>query len=109
MTYADDDTAEEWGDSQNYSATAVGLVSRVAGSDDAWSSDEEPEEVRTSDVRFRARSRFATRRRYRRAVRDAHEGAGDARGLETFTRTSDATTISRLSKPSSENTRKHTS
>jgi hypothetical protein len=46
VTYADDDTAEEWGDPQNYSATAVGLVSRVAGSDDEWSSDEEPEEVR---------------------------------------------------------------
>ena len=62
MTYADDDTAEEWGDSQNYSATAVGLVSRVAGSDDEWSSDEEPEEVRTSDVGFRARFELVSRR-----------------------------------------------
>ena len=62
VTYADDDTAEEWGDSQNYSATAVGLVSRVAGSDDEWSSDEEPEEVRTSDVRFRARFELVSRR-----------------------------------------------
>jgi hypothetical protein len=62
VTYADDDTAEEWGDSQNYSATAVGLVSRVAGSDDEWSSDEEPEEVRTSDVGFRARFELVSRR-----------------------------------------------
>ena len=62
VTYADDDTAEEWGDPQNYSATAVGLVSRVAGSDDEWSSDEEPEEVRTNDVGFRARFELVSRR-----------------------------------------------
>ena len=71
VTYADDDTAEEWGDPQNYSATAVGLVSRVAGSDDEWSSDEEPEEVRTNDVGFRARFELVSRRDDNTAARSA--------------------------------------
>jgi len=46
VTYADETLADEWGHPGTFNATAVGLVSRVAGSEDEWSSDEEPEEVR---------------------------------------------------------------
>ena len=33
VTYADDTTADEWGDGTNFSALAVGLVNRVPDSD----------------------------------------------------------------------------
>ena len=105
VTYADDDTAEEWGDPQNYSATAVGLVSRVAGSDDEWSSDEEPEEVRI-ELGWRVASAFRDTPNAPR-VRDAREDVGDARdsGSARARRAPPTRRRSRATSPSKSKTR----
>jgi hypothetical protein len=110
VTYADDDTAEEWGDPQNYSATAVGLVSRVAGSDDEWSSDEEPEEVRI-ELGWRVASVYRDNPPTRRAVRDAREDVGDARdsGSSRARRAPPTRRRSRATPPSKSKTRETTS
>ena len=94
MTYADDDTAEEWGDSE-LQRDRRGARPPRRGSDDEWSSDEEPEEVRTSDVGFRARFELVSRRDDDIAARSATRTKVPATRVdsETFTRTSDATTI----------------